>query len=301
MKILVTGGCGFVGTVLTEKLLADGHEVIVVDSQWFGSYLVANSRLTVVKMDIRDTDALPLTEVEAIVHLANIANDPAVELNPELSWEVNVLAGQQLADFAVRAGVRHFIYASSGSVYGVQEEEQVTEDLALVPISAYNKTKMVAERVFLSYQEDMRVHCIRPATVCGVSPRMRLDVSVNMFTHQALSTGRITVFGGDQTRPNIHIDDMVQLILFLIRNQDISGAVNATAPHPVSNKQFSQSLGKALSRPAFMPMPAAVLNVLMGEMADLLTTGQFVVPKKALENNYRFHFSEIDAALKSLV
>ena len=228
MKILVTGGCGFVGTVLTEKLLADGHEVIVVDSQWFGSYLVANSRLTVVKMDIRDTDALPLTEVEAIVHLANIANDPAVELNPELSWEVNVLAGQQLADFAVRAGVRHFIYASSGSVYGVQEEEQVTEDLALVPISAYNKTKMVAERVFLSYQEDMRVHCIRPATVCGVSPRMRLDVSVNMFTHQALSTGRITVFGGDQTRPNIHIDDMVDVYRHFIDRPELeSGCYNA--------------------------------------------------------------------------
>ena len=111
-------------------------------------------------MDV-DTDAIPLGGVEAIIHLANIANDPAVELNPTLSWEVNVLAGQQLADRAVRNGVKHFIFASSGSVYGVKDEPKVTEDLTLVPISVYNKTKMVAERVFLSYSHQMQVHCIR--------------------------------------------------------------------------------------------------------------------------------------------
>ena len=148
--------------------------------------------------------------MDVILHLAN-TNDPGVELNPTLSWEVNVLAGQQLADRAVRAGVKQFIYASSGSVYGVKEEPQVTEDLPLVPISVYNKTKMVAERVLLSYQDAFRVHCVRPATVCGWSSRMRLDVSVNMLTLQALKNGRITVFGGQQTRPNIHIQDMVRV------------------------------------------------------------------------------------------
>ena len=145
MKILVTGGCGYVGTVLVPVLLANGYNVTVLDAQWFGNFLEYHPFLTVVKGDLRDIDSVPLKGVECILHLANIANDPAVELNQTLSWEVNVLATQQLLDYAARSGtVRQFIFASSGSVYGVQETPQVTEDLILVPISAYNKTKMVA-------------------------------------------------------------------------------------------------------------------------------------------------------------
>ena len=228
MKILVTGGCGYKGSVLVPLLLADGHEVTSVDTQWFGNYLPKHEQLTNLQLDIRDTDSIPLEGVEAIIHLANIANDPAVELNPTLSWEVNVLAGQQLADRAVRAGVKQFIFASSGSVYGVKDEPNVTEDLTLVPISVYNKTKMVAERVFLSYADQLQVHCIRPATVCGVSPRMRLDVSVNMLSYQALKNGRITVFGGDQTRPNIHIQDIADVYRHFLAHPEIeSGCYNA--------------------------------------------------------------------------
>jgi nucleoside-diphosphate-sugar epimerase len=228
MKILLTGGCGYVGTVLTQQLLQDGHQVTIVDTQWFGNHLVPHPNLVIKQQDIRDVDKIPLEGMDVILHLANIANDPSVELNPTLSWEVNVLAGQQLADRAVRAGVKQFIYASSGSVYGVKEEPQVTEDLPLVPISVYNKTKMVAERVLLSYQDELRVHCVRPATVCGWSPRMRLDVSVNMLTLQALKNGRITVFGGEQTRPNIHILDMVRVYQHFIDKSDIlSGCYNA--------------------------------------------------------------------------
>jgi len=228
MKILITGGCGYVGTVLTQQLLMDGHQVTVVDTQWFGNHLTPHPNLAVHKQDIREVDAIPLGGVEALLHLANIANDPGVELNPTLSWEVNVLAGQQLIDHAARSGVKQFIYASSGSVYGVKDEPQVTEDLPLVPISVYNKTKMVAERVLLSYQDQLQVHCIRPATVCGWSPRMRLDVSVNMLTLQALKNGRITVFGGQQTRPNIHIQDMVRVYQhFLAKPELPSGCYNA--------------------------------------------------------------------------
>src|SRR5258705_158316 len=130
----------------------------------------------------------------------------------------------QLADKAVRKGVRRFIYASSGSVYGVKEEAQVTEDLELRPISEYNKTKMVAERVLLSYANELVVQIIRPATVCGYSPRMRLDVSVNLLTMQALTKEHITVFGGDQVRPNIHIDDITDvypLMLRMIEHEEI--------------------------------------------------------------------------------
>ena len=228
MRLLVTGGCGYIGTVLTERLLLDGHQVIVVDTQWFGNHLAEHPELVVLKQDIRDSRAIPLDGVDTVLHLANIANDPAVELNPELSWEVNVLAGQQLADLAVRAGVRQFIYASSGSVYGVKQEDEVTEDLTLEPISVYNKTKMVAERVLLSYRDEITVHCVRPATVCGLSPRMRLDVAVNMLTYQALSGGQMTIFGGRQTRPNIHIKDMVGVYQHLLARPDLpTGCYNA--------------------------------------------------------------------------
>ena len=228
MKILVTGGCGYKGSVLIPKLVEAGHEIINVDTQWFGNYLDEDPNIQNIKADIRDIDNIPLEDVEAIIHLANIANDPAVDLNPNLSWEVNVLAGQQLVDKASRSGLKHFIFASSGSVYGLKEDEKVTEDLPLVPISTYNKTKMVAERVFLSYSDRMQVHCIRPATVCGLSPRMRLDVSVNMFTYQALKNQKITVFGGNQTRPNIHISDMCNIYLHFINNRELpSGCYNA--------------------------------------------------------------------------
>ena len=227
MNILVTGGSGFVGSMLTPALLRAGHDVTVLDTMWFGNALEPHARLSVIAGDVRDTGAIPFSGVDAIIHLANIANDPSVELNPVLSWEVNVLATQQLADRAVREGVRQFIYASSGSVYGVKDEEQVTEDLTLVPISVYNKTKMVAERVLLSYQDRMRVHCVRPATVCGYSPRMRLDVSVNMLTMQALRNKRMTVFGGTQVRPNIHILDMVAVYLHLLDHDIPSGCYNA--------------------------------------------------------------------------
>ena len=228
MKLLITGGCGYIGTVLTQQLLDEGHDICVVDTQWFGNHLKPHPRLQVLKQDVRDTDAIPLDGVKAIIHLANIANDPAVELHPTLSWEVNVLAAQQLADRAVRAGVKQFLYGSSGSVYGLKDEPQVTEDLTLVPISVYNKTKMVAERVLLSYASKMQVHCIRPATVCGYSPRMRLDVSVNMLTMQALKNGKMTVFGGQQTRPNIHIQDMTHVYRhFLSKPELLSGCYNA--------------------------------------------------------------------------
>ena len=228
MNLLITGGCGYVGSVLVPRLLEQGHDVRVIDTQWFGNHLPAHPALTVIEGDIRDITPTLFTGIEAVIHLANIANDPGVELNPSLSWEVNVLATQQIATMAVKAGVRQLIYASSGSVYGVKEEEQVTEDLDLVPISTYNKTKMIAERVLMSYASEIQIHNIRPATVCGLSPRMRLDVSVNMLTYQALANNEITVFGGEQVRPNIHIQDMARVYEHFLAHSDLpSGEYNA--------------------------------------------------------------------------
>ena len=228
MKILLTGGCGYVGTVLTEKLLEKGNDVTVVDAMWFGNYLKPQENLTIVKEDIRNTEKIPLKGIETIFHLANVANDPCVELDPKLSWEVNTLATMQLIDKAARLKVKQFIYASSGSVYGVTDEPKVTEELELKPISEYNKTKMVSERVLLSYKDEMIVQCIRPATVCGYSPRMRLDLSVNMLTMQAITKGVITVFGGNQVRPNIHVQDMVDVYLYMLDlGKKAAGVYNA--------------------------------------------------------------------------
>ncbi|MDD5079031.1 MAG: SDR family oxidoreductase [Candidatus Omnitrophica bacterium] len=228
MKILVLGGCGFVGTVLTQTLLDEGHQVTVVDIQWFGNYLSEHKNLRVIKEDIRNIDNIPMDGVDVIMHLANIANDPCGELNSKLAWEVNVLATMRLVERAIGHKVKQFILASSGSVYGVKDEPEVTEELSLVPISDYNKTKMISERVLMSYQDKICIQILRPATVCGYSPRMRLDLSVNMLTVQALANGKITVLGGNQTRPNIHLKDMVGVYLhFFKKGIQLRGVFNA--------------------------------------------------------------------------
>ena len=248
MKILVTGGCGYKGTILVPKLLKKGHEVVAFDTQWFGNFLPADPKLTAVKGDVIDTDSVPLDGIDAIIHLASIANDPTSDLNPKLTWETSCLATMRLADRAKRAGIKHFIYASSGSVYGIKEEEQVTEDLELLPITEYNKTKMVGERVMLSYKDDMVVQIVRPATVCGVSPRMRLDVSVNLLTMAALTKGKITVFGGDQVRPNIHIQDITDLYIFLLEHPEHTGIFNAGFEN-ISIKEIAERVANKLEVP----------------------------------------------------
>lgn len=223
--VLVTGGCGYVGSVLVPRLIVDGHDVSVIDIQWFGNALPELVGLDVRKADMRD--GVDCAGYDAVIHLAAVANDPTGDLDAKLTWEVNALATMRLADAAAKAGVKQFIYASSGSVYGVSDAPSVTEDARLNPISDYNRTKMVAERCVLSYASSMAVQIVRPATVCGLSQRMRLDVAVNMLTMQALTKGEITVLGGNQYRPNIHIDDMADLYLFMLANPALTGIYNA--------------------------------------------------------------------------
>lgn len=226
LRILVIGGCGYTGSVLVNQLLADNHQVVVFDAQWFGNHLEPRPSLEVYKGDIR-TAELPLEGMDFVIHLANIANDPSVDLAPTLSWEVNVLSTMKIVESAIKAKVRNFIFASSGSVYGVKNEPEVTEDLELVPISVYNKTKMIAERVLLGYRDKINVWIVRPATVCGLSPRMRLDLSVNMLCYQALKNKKITVFGGNQVRPNIHVDDLSGVYRHIVAGNVPVGTYNA--------------------------------------------------------------------------
>ncbi|NVK33323.1 MAG: SDR family oxidoreductase [Rhodobacteraceae bacterium] len=228
MKILVTGGAGYKGSVLVPKLLNLGHHVHVLDTFWFGDFLGEHENLSKQVGDVCNVDEIDLNDIDTIIHLSSIANDPCGDLNQTLTWEVSALSTMQLADKAKRTGnVSQFIYASSGSVYGLKDEDQVTEDLPLTPISAYNKTKMVSERVLLSYASDFVVQIVRPATVCGLSPRMRLDVSVNMLTMQALTNQKITVFGGQQMRPNIHIEDICNVYLHFLQHPEFTGIYNA--------------------------------------------------------------------------
>lgn len=227
MKILVTGGCGYIGTPLIQSLLKQNHKITCIDNQWFGCYLQKHKNLRIIKKDIRDLKDKYFKNVDTVIHLANIANDPAVKLLPTLSWDVNVLASYKLINQCVNNKVKKFIYASSGSVYGIKKEKKVTENLSLLPISTYNKTKMISERVLMSFKDKIVVNCIRPATVCGLSPRMRFDISVNLLTLAAVKENKIKVLGGNQTRPNINIKDMVRVYEFFLKKNIKSGYYNA--------------------------------------------------------------------------
>jgi len=280
MNIFVTGACGYKGTVLVPKLLSLGHNVTAFDIMWFGNFLNDHPNLTVVSGDIRDADKLDLAKFDAIIHLSSVANDPCSDLNPLLTWEISCLATMRLADRAARQGVKHFIYASSGSVYGLKEEPNVTEELDLVPLSEYNKTKMVGERVLLSYSDRMTVQIVRPATVCGISKRMRLDVAVNLLTMQALTLGEITVLGGDQSRPNIHIEDITDLYAFLLERPDIKGIFNAGFENititNIAELVARYTNANIITKPSNDPRSYRVSS------AKLLATG--FAPKKCVED-----------------
>ncbi len=225
--ILVTGGAGYVGCVLVPKLLAKGYCVKVLDLYLYGEHVLDDvkdhPRLEQIKGDIRDQELLARTlpGCDAVIHLACIANDPSFELNPALSRAINYEAFPPLVRLSRAHGVRRFIYASTSSVYGISQAPNVTEDHPLLPITDYNKYKGLCEPILLEQQSsDFVTVVIRPATVCGYSPRQRLDLTVNILTTHALQTGRITVFGGAQMRPNIHIADVTALYVLLVELPD---------------------------------------------------------------------------------
>ena len=224
--VLVTGGAGYVGAVLIPKLLAAGYKVKVLDLYLYGDDVLSSCRadknLIEIKGDIRDRALLDreIPGTDAIIHLACISNDPSYELNPELGKSINYDAFIQLVEISKKAKVKRFIYASSSSVYGVKDEPEVTEDLNLNPLTDYSKYKALCEQhLQIAASDDFTVTTIRPATVCGYSPRLRLDLTVNILTNHAINNGKITVFGGKQKRPNIHIEAMTDLYISLLQMQ----------------------------------------------------------------------------------
>lgn len=217
-KVLVTGGAGYVGSGLIPKLLEAGHEVRVFDLYLYGEAALAgvrgHARLSEVHGDLRDAAAVSeaMRGMDAVIHLACISNDPSFELDAGLGKSINYDCFPGLIQAAKDAGVTRFIYASSSSVYGVKQEEHVTENLSLEPLTDYSKFKAMCEEVLMDAREPgFETLILRPATVCGYSPRLRLDVSVNILTNHAVNNRVIRVFGGKQVRPNIHIDDMTDL------------------------------------------------------------------------------------------
>ena len=213
--------------MLVPKLLRQGYRVRVLDLFLFGEQVLNDVRdhpgLEVVRGDLRDrgTVGQSVTDCSAVIHLACISNDPSFELDPDLGKSINYDAFRPLVEAARDAGVRRFIYASSSSVYGVKQEESVTEDLSLEPLTDYSKYKALCEDVLREYQTpDFTTVILRPATVCGYSPRLRLDLTVNILTNHAFTNGRIRVFGGSQYRPHLHIEDMTDLYVRLLELPD---------------------------------------------------------------------------------
>lgn len=219
-NVFVTGGGGYVGAVLIPRLLDHGYAVRVLDLFIYGEQVLDNMKdnqnLEIYKGDIRDQSLLKkiLPGCDAVIHLACISNDPSFELDLELGKSINLDAFAPLVDISRESGVKRFIYASSSSVYGIKEDSNVTEDLPLLPLTDYSKYKAQCEEILLKKRAPGFVALVlRPSTVCGYSPRMRLDLTVNILTNHAVNNRRITVFGGQQMRPNIHIADMVQVYI----------------------------------------------------------------------------------------
>jgi nucleoside-diphosphate-sugar epimerase len=248
-RVLVTGGAGYVGSSLIPKLLAANYEVTVLDLYIYGEELFAQLRdragFREIKGDLRNPAdvARALDGCDAVIHLACISNDPSFDLDPTLGRSINYDCFRPLVKASKDAGVRRFIYASSSSVYGIKDTPEVTEDLPLLPLTDYSKYKAMCEDVLMEERESgFTTVILRPATVCGYAARLRLDLTVNILTNLAISNGRITVFGGDQLRPNIHVEDMTDLYLLLLEapQQAVDGKIWNAGYHNLKVREIAE-------------------------------------------------------------
>jgi len=278
-KIFITGGAGYVGSVLTPYLLKKGYEISVFDLMIYGNTLDPHKNLNIIKGDIRDYRMLEknIPGHDAIIHLACISNDPSFELNPVLGRMINLDSFEPLVRIARNSKIKHFVYASSSSVYGVKNEPNVTEDMLLEPLTDYSKFKALCEDILLKYKSDeFIVTILRPATVCGYSPRQRLDLVVNILCNYAYHKKEILVLGGDQLRPNIHIKDMVRAYELIL------------------NSEFKKVNGEVFN----VGFENKTVNQLAFEVKRII--GKDVVIKKFSSNDNRSYHISSEKILKNL-
>ncbi len=303
-NVLVTGGAGYVGTVLAPQLLAAGHSVTVFDTMWFGCELQSQPRLKLVQGDIRDAEKVEeaLWGVDAVIHLACISNDPSFELDETLSTSINFDCFEPLVLAAKRQGVRRFIYASSSSVYGVSDAPDVREEHPLLPLTLYSKYKGMCEEVLKRHQaQDFVCVTVRPATVCGYSPRMRFDLTVNILTNHAVNARKITVFGGSQKRPNIHIQDICDVYKLLL---DIEGAKIAGRTYNAGYQNYTvdeiAQMVKHVVEAEFAGKPVEIAKVSTNDLrsyhvnSDKIANELGFVPRHSIEDAVR----DLCAAMK---
>ena len=258
-KILITGGAGYVGSLLVPALLNDGHKVRVLDTFWFwesvNSFLEetgikGNKNLEVVEGDIRDRPKVAETmwNIDHVINLACISNDPCSDLYYDFTHSVSYEGVMNVIEHALLAGVKSFVHASSNSVYGIKEEEKVTEDLVPEPLTQYSKLKVEIEHRLMYLHKTRLFPCtiLRPSTICGYSPRQRLDLTLNMFVDQAINNGEITIFGGDQYRPTLHIKDMVRIYQHVLDNEDSVGKIYNCGYENGTVKSFAYLVKKFL-------------------------------------------------------
>ena len=294
-KILVTGGLGYVGCVLVQELLKQGYLVNVIDLGIYGINLNKNRNLKIFIGDIRDQKLFQesVKDCDTVIHLACISNDPSFDLNPELGKSINLDAFRPIVEISKKEGVSRFVYASSSSVYGVKDEENVDETFSLEPLTDYSKYKAECEKILNEYQfPNFTTTILRPATVCGYSPRQRFDLVVNILTNLAYNKGSITVFGGTQLRPNIHIKDMVNAYLQIIE----------TAEHKINGQIFNVG---------FQNMPVlqianlvknsfkSNINISVEETDD---NRSYHISSKKIENQLNFKIKyTVDDAIKEII
>lgn len=253
--VVVFGGGGYVGAVLVPMLLSEGYAVRVFDTFWYGNKVFAaefkNPNLKQITGDVRDLEAVAsgLRGATDVIHLACISNDPSFDLDPKLGKSINLDSFFPLVKISKQSGIQRFIYASSSSVYGVKTEEKVTEDLTLAPLTDYSRFKAYCEEIILTANSsDFSCTVLRPATVCGVSARQRFDLSVNILTNHAISLKKITVFGGSQFRPNLHIQDMARAYLHvLVQDKKVDGAIFNVGGENLSLDQIALKVQKVLN------------------------------------------------------
>jgi nucleoside-diphosphate-sugar epimerase len=265
MKILITGGMGYVGSKLVPALLADGHDVTSYDAGYFPNTLARHERLENVVGDIRDTPRLgrAFAGIEAVIHLACISNDPSAELDGDLTRAINLDCFEPMVVAAKAAGIKRFIYASTSSVYGISDSPDVREDHPLVPLTRYNTYKAACEPLLLKHRADDFVCTIlRPSTICGYAPRQRLDLAVNILTNLAVNRGVITVFGGQQKRPNLHIDDMVDAYRLMLEApaEKIDGETFNVGAGNLTIMQLAEIVADLMPEPPMIDVKSDVID-----------------------------------------